>query len=149
MSALIVPELVRLDVSLGQDKVEVIRGLADVAAEAGRSTHPAGLAADALAREQTAATGLPGGLAIPHCRTEHVEEPTLVFARLSPGADFGAHDGPADLAFLVAAPAGGGATHLDILTQLARAVVKPAFTRGLRGADDATGVVDLVGSAVR
>jgi fructose PTS system EIIBC or EIIC component len=147
-ASMITPELVRLDVSLGSDKTEVIRALARVAAEAGRSTNPDGLAEDALAREATSATGLPGGIAIPHCRTEHVDVPTLAFARLSPGTDFGAKDGPADLAFLIAAPAGGDATHLKVLTQLARALVKKEFTDGLRGATTEQEVVDLVNNVV-
>jgi PTS system fructose-specific IIC component len=142
-------ELVRLDVSLGVDKTETIRGLARLAAEAGRTGNPDGLAEDALAREATSATGLPGGIAIPHCRTEHVDVPTLVFARLSPGTDFGAKDGPADLAFLIAAPAGGDATHLEVLTQLARALVRPDFTDGLRQAETPAEVVELVNSVVR
>jgi len=120
---MITPGLVALDVSLGSDKTEVIRALARQVADAGRTGNADGLAADALARESTSATGLPGGIAIPHCRTEHVDVPTLAFARLSPGTDFGAKDGPADLAFLIAAPAGGDATHLKVLTQLARALV--------------------------
>ena len=147
-ASMITPELVRLDVSLGSDKTEVIRALARIAAEAGRTTNPDGLAEDALAREATSATGLPGGIAIPHCRTEHVDVPTLTFARLSPGTDFGAKDGPADLAFLIAAPAGGDATHLKVLTQLARALVKKEFTDGLRSATSEQEVVDLVNNVV-
>ena len=147
-ASMITPELVRLDVSLGSDKTEVIRALARIVAEAGRTTNPDGLAEDALAREATSATGLPGGIAIPHCRTEHVDVPTLAFARLSPGTDFGAKDGPADLAFLIAAPAGGDATHLKVLTQLARALVKKEFTDGLRGASSEQEVVDLVNNVV-
>ena len=149
MSPLITPELVRLDASLGADKHEVIRALAAVVAEAGRSGNPDGLAEDALAREATSATGLPGGIAIPHCRTEHVDVPTLAFARLSPSTDFGAKDGPADLAFLIAAPAGGDATHLQLLTQLARALVKKDFTDALRRATTPEEVVALVGDVVR
>ena len=78
------PELVRLDVSLGADKPEVIRALAAVVAEAGRTDDPDQLVEDAMAREATSATGLPGGIAIPHCRTAAVDVPTLAFARLSP-----------------------------------------------------------------
>ena len=141
---MITPELVRLDVSLGSDKHEVIRALAAQVAHAGRTSNPDGLAQDALAREATSATGLPGGIAIPHCRTEHVDVPTLAFARLSPGTDFGAKDGAADLAFLIAAPAGGDATHLKLLTQLARALVKKGFTDDLRSADTPEEVVTLV-----
>jgi PTS system fructose-specific IIC component len=149
MSDLITPALVRLDTSLGSDKHEVIRALSAVVAEAGRSTNPDGLADDVLAREATSATGLPGGIAIPHCRTEHVDVPTLAFARLSPSTDFGAKDGPADLAFLIAAPAGGDATHLQLLTQLARALVKKDFTDALRQAETPDEVVQLVGGVVR
>src|SRR6478672_2559281 len=144
MSDLITTDLVRLDVYLGSDKLDVIRALADVVGGAGRATDVAQLAEDALAREATSATGLPGGIAIPHCRTAGVEVPTLAFARLEPPVDFGAKDGPADIAFLIAAPAGGDADHLTILTKLARALVKPAFTDALRGAETDEEVVDLI-----
>ena len=101
-----------------------------------------------MAREETAPTGLPGGIAIPHCRTAAVDVPTLVFARLQPKVEFGAKDGPADLAFLIAAPAGGDATHLQVLTLLARALVRSEFTDGLRAARTPADVVALVDEAV-
>ncbi len=144
MSDLITPDLVRLDAGLGETKQDVIRSLATVVDDAGRAADVDQLVTDAFAREETSATGLPGGIAIPHCRTTGVEEPTLAFARLSPGVDFGAKDGPADLAFLIAAPAGGDADHLTILTQLARALAKPAFTDSLRSAETPDDVVELV-----
>jgi PTS system fructose-specific IIC component len=140
--------LVRLDADLGDDKSAVIRSLSEVVAAAGRSDDASGLTDDVLAREATSATGLPGGIAIPHCRTEHVSVPTLAFARLRPPRDFGAKDGPADLAFLIAAPAGGDATHLQLLTKLARALVKRDFTDALRSASTAEEVVELVSGVV-
>ncbi len=112
MTDMITSDLVRLDADLGADKDEVIRQLAAIVASAGRTSDATQLVADAMAREATSNTGLPGGIAIPHCRTAAVEVPTLAFARLSPAVDFGAKDGPADLAFLIAAPEGGDATHL-------------------------------------
>ncbi len=140
--------LVRLDAALGTDKEEVIHALAGVVADAGRSRDAAGLAQDALAREATSATGLPGGIAIPHCRTAHVDVPTLAFARLSPPCDFGAKDGPADLAFLIAAPEGSDQTHLQLLTKLARALVKKDFTDALREAGSPEEVVARVTGVV-
>jgi PTS system fructose-specific IIC component len=122
----------------------VIRALAGQVAEAGRTDAPERLAEDILAREATAHTGLPGGVAIPHCRTGAVEAATLAFARLSPAVDFGAKDGPADLVFLIAAPSGGDATHLTVLTQLARALVKKGFTDGLRSAERPEEVIELI-----
>lgn len=148
MTDLITRELVRLDTTWGDDKHDVIRGLAAVVGEAGRAADADQLVADAFAREETSSTGLPGGIAIPHCRTTGVDEPTLAFARLSPGVDFGAKDGPATLAFLIAAPAGGDATHLQLLTKLARSLVKPAFTNALRDAEDADEVVALINQAL-
>ncbi len=144
MSDLITTALVRLDTSLGESKDDVIRSLAALVGDAGRASDVDQLVSDAFAREQTSATGLAGGIAIPHCRTAGVEEPTLAFARLDPQVDFGAKDGPADLVFLIAAPAGGDADHLQILTKLARALVKPAFTDELRRAASSEAVVDLV-----
>jgi PTS system fructose-specific IIC component len=148
MSPMITEELVRLDVDLGSEKHHVIRALARVVDEAGRATDAHQLAEDALAREATAATGLNGGIAIPHCRSVGVQEPTLVFARLSPAVEFGAKDGPADLAFLIAAPAGGDASHLKLLAKLARALVRNDFTASLRAATTAAQVVALVSEVV-
>ncbi len=148
MTDLITRELVRLDTTWGDDKLDVIRGLAAVVGDAGRAADTEQLVADAFAREETSSTGLPGGIAIPHCRTTGVDEPTLAFARLRPRVDFGAKDGPADLAFLIAAPAGGDATHLQLLTKLARSLVKPSFTNSLREAEDADEVVALINQAL-
>lgn len=144
MTDLINTQLVRLGASWGADKSDVIRGLAALVDAADRADDVEQLIADAFAREETSSTGLPGGIAIPHCRTTGVSEPTLGFARLDPPVDFGAKDGPADLAFLIAAPAGGDATHLQLLTKLARSLVKPAFTDALRAAETPEEVVEQI-----
>ncbi|MBC3763688.1 PTS fructose transporter subunit IIABC [Quadrisphaera oryzae] len=145
---LITPQLVRLDADLGSRKEDVIAALAATVAATGRATSAEGLQRDAMAREAQSATGLPGGIAIPHCRSEAVSTATLAFARLAPKVDFGAPDGGADLAFLIAAPASGGQEHLKLLTALARALVKPAFTTALREATSEQEVVDLVSEVV-
>lgn len=148
MTDLINAGLVRLDADLGSEKHEVIRALARIVGDADRAADVDQLIEDAFAREATSATGLPGGIAIPHCRTEGVTEPVLAFARLEPKVDFGAKDGPADLVFLICAPAGGGNTHLQLLTKLARALVKPAFTDSLRDAETPEQVAELVSDVV-
>jgi fructose PTS system EIIBC or EIIC component len=148
MSALITTELVALDADLGTDKDAVVRRLADLVATAGRATGGEALHADAMAREAKAATGLPGGIAIPHCRSAAVTQASLAFARLDPKVDFGAPDGPADLAFLIAAPEHGDADHLTLLTALARALVRPEFVASLRAASTPEEIVALVQDVV-
>ncbi len=144
MADIITADLVSLDADLGQTKDDVIRGLAQLVADAGRATSPDGLAGDVFAREAKSSTGMAGGLAIPHCRSEHVNEATLAFARLAEPVDFGAKDGPADLVFMIAAPAAGDQEHLKLLTKLARALVRTDFTGALREATDRDEVVTLV-----
>ena len=148
--ALIVPDLVRLDVPVGPDKKDVIEYLADVVASAGRADTPEGLAADALAREATAPTGIPGGIAIPHCRSPHVLAPSLGFARLAGGVDFGAADGEsANLVFMIAAPAGADDFHLKLLAKLARGLMKPEFTGALRSAATPQDVARIITEQVQ
>ncbi|MBT1003324.1 fructose-specific PTS transporter subunit EIIC [Paenarthrobacter sp. DKR-5] len=149
MSQLITPELVSLDTNLGADSAAVIRQLAMRVAGQGRASEVEGLYADAVAREQKTATGVPGGIAIPHCRSTSVLEPTLAMARLAaPGVDFGAKDGPADLVFFIAAPEGADQEHLKLLSKLARSLIKKDFTAALRAARSPQEVVDLVDGAL-
>ncbi len=148
MSEIITPALVSLDEPLGADKRAVIDALAARVAASGRAVDAAALAADAWKREQTDETGLPGGIAIPHAKSPAVTEATLAFARLKPGVDFGADDGPADLVFLIAAPDTAAEEHLAVLSRLARAFMREDFTDGLRSAASPEDVVALVQHAV-
>ena len=104
MSEMITAELVDLDLS-ASTKEAAARSLAERMVALGRVTDLDGFLADVAAREAQMPTGLDGGIGIPHCRSAHVTEPTLAFGRSAAGVDFGAADGPADLIFLIAAPA--------------------------------------------
>ncbi|MCZ4518441.1 fructose-specific PTS transporter subunit EIIC [Rhodococcus ruber] len=145
---IIAEDLILLDADLGESKAAVIERLAGVLASAGRATDTDALRDAALAREAQSATGLPGGIAIPHCRSEAVTSASLGFARLNPKVDFGAPDGPADLVFLIAAPAGAGSAHMKLLSSLARALVKPEFVTSLRNASSAAEIVTLVDGVI-
>jgi PTS system fructose-specific IIC component len=148
MSSLITPQLVTLDVDLGADRQSVIRALAQRVVDAGRATDVDSLYADAWAREQKTDTGIPGGIAIPHCRSTAVLEPTFAMARPNPAVDFGAPDGPADLIFLIAAPDGADQAHLKLLSKLARSLIKPEFVDALRSAPTPEDIVELVEGAL-
>ena len=147
---LIIPELVALDAAAGPGKEDVIEFLATTVAGAGRASSPDGLAADAKKRESTAPTGIPGGIAIPHCRSPHVLAPSLGFARLAQPVDFGAADGQAaDLIFMIAAPDGADDFHLQLLAKLARGLMQSDFTDALRQAADAEEVARIVTGQVQ
>ncbi|MBT2415833.1 PTS sugar transporter subunit IIA [Streptomyces sp. ISL-12] len=145
MSDLINADLVDLDLDRSADSKEAAaRSLAERMAALGRVTDLDGFLADVAAREAQMPTGLDGGIGIPHCRSAHVTEPTLAFGRSARGIDFGAPDGPADLIFLIAAPAGADDAHLTILSSLARQLMNTEFTDALRAARDAGAAVALI-----
>ncbi|MEU3097322.1 fructose-specific PTS transporter subunit EIIC [Streptomyces sp. NPDC006967] len=143
MSEMITADLVDLDLS-ADTKEAAARALAERMVAQGRVTDLEGFLADVAAREAQMPTGLDGGIGIPHCRSEHVTEPTLAFGRSAAGIDFGAADGPADLIFLIAAPAGADDAHLTILSSLARQLMKTRFTEALRSVDGAAAAAALI-----
>ncbi|MFF4254325.1 fructose-specific PTS transporter subunit EIIC [Streptomyces sp. NPDC001663] len=143
MSDMITADLVDLDLS-AETKEAAARALAERMVALGRVTDLDGFLADVAAREAQMPTGLDGGIGIPHCRSEHVTEPTLAFGRSSAGIDFGAADGPADLIFLIAAPAGADDAHLTILSSLARQLMNAEFTDALRSVGDTAAAAALI-----
>ncbi|MFI0539029.1 fructose-specific PTS transporter subunit EIIC [Streptomyces sp. WSLK1-3] len=143
MSDMITADLVDLDLS-ADTKEAAARALAERMVALGRVTDLEGFLADVAAREAQMPTGLDGGIGIPHCRSEHVTEPTLAFGRSAAGIDFGAPDGPADLIFLIAAPAGADDAHLTILSSLARQLMNTEFTDALRSAGSARDAAALI-----
>jgi PTS system fructose-specific IIC component len=147
----IIPELVSLDADLPAEKEAVLTELADLQVKAGRASGTTQLLADIHAREEKAATGLPGGIAIPHCRTTAVDGPSLGFARLKTPTDFGSDETDdegkplgTDLVFMILAPDGAGSAHMKVLSTLARALVKKDFVAALRSAQSEEEIVSLV-----
>ncbi|HZL03130.1 MAG TPA: PTS sugar transporter subunit IIA [Cellulomonas sp.] len=140
---LITADLVAVDV-VATDRDEVTRRLIDLLVAAGRVTDADGFHADVRAREAQMATGMPGGIGLPHARSAFVTVPSLAVAKVPAGVDFGAPDGPATLVFLIAAPAAGDSDHLQILAALARRLVHESFRTALLQAPDAGTVADII-----
>ncbi|MFL0410830.1 fructose-specific PTS transporter subunit EIIC [Microbacterium paludicola] len=144
----ITPQLVSLDEDLGPDKQSVLRALSARFVAQGRATDADALFAAAWKREEQDATGLPGGIAIPHAKSAVVTEASLAFARLTPGVDFGAEDEPSDIVFMIAAPDTAAEEHLAVLSKLARNLMDEDFLAALRGAQDADEAVRIVRVAI-
>ncbi len=144
----ITPQLVSLDEDLGPDSRSVLRALSARFVAQGRATDADALFAAAWKREEQDATGLPGGIAIPHAKSAVVSQASLAFARLKPGVDFGAEDEPSDIVFMIAAPDTAAEEHLAVLSTLARNLMDEDFLAALRAADDADEVVGIVRRAI-
>ena len=145
--SLITEEQVVLDLT-GADRHEATRTLGERLVASGRCTDLDTFIDDVRKREETMATGLPGGIGIPHARSAAITEPALVFGRSADGIDWGAKDGPATLIFLIAAPEGGGDAHMQMLPKLARALMKKDFKAALAAATTEAEVVRIVSAEV-
>jgi PTS system fructose-specific IIA component len=141
-------DLVELELPAGIDSTQATTILAERLAASGRVTDKDGFLADVRAREEQMATGLEGGIGIPHARSAHVAQASVAFGRSAEGVDFGAGDGPATLIFLNAAPDGAGADHMKILGSLARKLIHAEFKDGLREAPDATSAATIINEGV-
>lgn len=145
--ALITESQVVLDLA-APDRHAATRILAETLAATGRTTDVEAFLEDVRKREEVMATGLPGGIGIPHARSAAITEPSLVFGRASDGIDWGAKDGPATLVFLIAAPESGGEAHMQMLPKLARALMNKGFRAALESATTPAEVVDIVSAEV-
>lgn len=126
------------------DKQDATRQLAEKMVADGRVTDLEGYLEDVRAREEQMATGLPGGIGIPHARSAHVTTPSVAVGVSPSGVGFGAHDGPAHLIFLIAAPDGADDAHLHILAALARKLVHEDFRQSLRDASTGSEIASII-----
>lgn len=104
--------------------------------------------ADIIAREKETTTGIGGGIAIPHAKDESVQRAAVLFARSIKGVDYNALDGePVHLFFMIAAPAGADAMHLQALASLSALLIDPELVSALLKADTPQAVLDLFAKA--
>lgn len=125
-------------------KADATRQLAERLFAAGRITEIEPYLAAVAAREEHFPTGMEGGIAIPHAQSDLVTTPSVAVATSQSGVDFGADDGPSNLIFLIAAPAGGDGAHLQILAKLARKVMNDEFRDSLRAETDPAKIAETV-----
>lgn len=143
------PELVQLDLAV-PDRDAAVEVLARRLFDAGRITDLEGFMGQVRAREHQLATGLPGGIGMPHARTEFTDRVSIAVGITAYGhaLDFGAADGPATVVLLLATPADSFSLHLGILATLARSLSKQAFRESLRRAYDPEVIAELINSSV-
>lgn len=96
-------------------------------------------------RENLESTGIGDGIAIPHARTNAVEDLIFAFARSPKGIDFSAIDGkPSDIIFLIASPEGKKSEYIMALAKLSRFLRKHAVRELLRDAKNPAEIMDII-----
>ncbi len=109
-------------------KEEALAKLAKQAADNGKVNDEATYIDAVLKREEEFSTAVGFGVAIPHGKSDAVNEPFFMYASVD-GVDWNAMDGnPVDMVFLIGVPmSDAGSTHLKILAALSRKLMKEPF----------------------
>lgn len=127
-----------------KDKIDAINQMAQIAVSAGRGSDAAQIAADVIARDEMGTPQI-DGIAIPHARSSGVTEAAVVVARTS-GVLFDPEEAPAEVLFMILVPNEAGDRHIEILSSLARRMMDPEFTAGLRTLTTKLELVQLLNS---
>jgi PTS system nitrogen regulatory IIA component len=129
------PADVALDVR-ESDKTRLLQQLSSqAAAKVGLSANE--VCTQITKREELGSTGVGNGVALPHARLRGLSTPFGLFARLRHGIDFEAIDNqPVDIIFLLLLPDGAGASQLNALASVSRALRDPEILQRIRSAAD-------------
>lgn len=141
---LINEELIMLNLPASSQE-EAIQLLGEKAKAQNKVSDVAAFKKAVLHRESEYSTAVGFGVAIPHGKTDAVNEPFLMFATVS-SLDWKALDGkPVDIIFMIGVPEKDASTvHLKILANLSRKLMKEDFRNSLRGAKTPAEVMDVL-----
>jgi len=126
-------------------KKEVITELAELLAKAKKVKSVEEIVKVLMEREQLGSTGIGQGVAIPHGKTDLVNEIVAAFGVSKKGIDFDALDGePVYLVFLLLAPQEAAGTHLKALAKISRLLKDKFFRQALRNATSPEELVKII-----
>lgn len=133
-------------ISIGQDyndKLKVIGNLAEQARKNGKINDAKKFVNAVLAREQESSTAVGFLVAIPHGKSEAVQEPFVGFCRPLHPMNWDGEE--VQLIFLIGVPTHQKDTlHLKILSHISRKLVDEDFRKSLLQADNKTEVLDCL-----
>ena len=134
ISQLLKPEQIKLELA-SRDKEAAIRELAELMRNKKEVKDLDKFINDVYEREQLGSTAVGDGIALPHARSEGIEELIIAFGRSSQGLDFDALDAkPVNLIFLIGTPKDDVGTYLKTLAHLSRLLKKEAIRNKLLSA---------------
>jgi mannitol/fructose-specific phosphotransferase system IIA component (Ntr-type) len=138
------PECILLDLE-AEDKLSIIRHLV-LALDATHDLPDAQrIIDDVMAREKLASTCLGSGCAVPHAHSVGLESSYIAATRLAQPIELDTPDGePVSLIFLLIGPPKHAATHLKLLSKLARLLHDSDFRDKLKHTESVDGFLTIL-----
>lgn len=129
---------------------EALELLANKAVELGLSDDAAGVLEAFKAREAEGTTGMTGGFAIPHAKSDAIKQAGMIVAKFSEGVKWASMDNePITCAIAILTPAAeAGTTHLQLLSKVAVLLMDEGFRSNVQSADDAAKIAELVNAGI-
>lgn len=141
------PEIVIMEMH-ATDKEQAIKELVNFMVEKNVARDQNQLFEALTKRENLESTGIGDGIAIPHARTNAVDDLVLVFARSSKGIDFSSIDGkPSHIIFLIASPENKKSEYIIALAKLSRLLRKTQVREQLRKATNPEEILNIIKSS--
>jgi len=129
----------------GHTKNEIINELLIALAKSGRVSDRHLALNNVLEREKLLSTGLEKGLAVPHAKTDAVDELVIGFGLHKQGVDFESIDGqPAHFIFLVLSPHDSSGPHIKALARISRSIKEPSVRQELLEAGSAQDIEKIL-----
>ena len=145
MSTFVPVSHVLLDQSAGSVD-EALRLLASRAVELGLASDADAVYEAFKARESEGTTGMTGGFAIPHAKSDAITEAGIIVLKFAEGIEWPAmDDAPVTCAISILTPASeAGTTHLQLLSKVAVLLMNDGFRTSVQGATDADKIAALI-----
>ena len=129
----------------GETKEEIIAELVDSLANNDAITDRDKVLQAVLEREKIMSTGIGDGIAIPHGKSDSVEQLIAALGTQRRGVDFEALDGePAYVFFLLVSPANVSGPHIKALARISRLLKNDEFKKTLIATKSSTAIIDII-----
>lgn len=137
LADLLTPDRIRIPLQ-ARDKTGIIEELCALLARGAGATpdEEEEIREAVLEREKVLSTGIGGGVAIPHGKSEAVEDLVLVAGRTADAVDFEALDErPVSIVMLLVGPESAAGLHVKVLSRISRLLRDPRLRERLAGAE--------------
>lgn len=129
----------------GRSKAEVIGALLNIAMTTGKIKNKDAALQCLLAREDRMSTGIQAGIAIPHGKTDAVEDLVACVAIKKDGIDFNALDGsPSRIFIMTLSPANKIGPHVQFLAEISRLLRQKEVREKMLSAGSPDELLDLI-----
>ncbi|MEY3385384.1 MAG: hypothetical protein RIR53_195 [Bacteroidota bacterium] len=145
ITSILDPACIRLNLEV-KDKADCLRKVVDVVGATGKVKDVEHFHSVIVERERLMSTGIGNAVALPHGKTDVVDESIMAVATLATPIDYDSlDDKPVSIVILLVGPEGSVGQHLRLLSRISRLVGSEQFRSSLLTAKSAQDVVALFG----